>query len=194
MIARNRRRRRRRRRRLFILCFSPCLSISFSLLSLSVEADTFGNDDDVELLAVGWNDNHKKTYLTTFGKAEDSTKQAAVRRQDQHQNTYLRYHNQPTISQVYHSGSHLIDDHNRITQNLIGLEYAWVTDDCWKRLVACLIETCAADAYLLGRKINPAHANVQVKIWIRELARQVFIFVSNVASKLLTNPTPPRYR
>ena len=39
----------------------------------------------VELIAVGWKYNHKKSYLATFGKAEDSTQQAAVRRQGQHQ-------------------------------------------------------------------------------------------------------------
>ena len=140
----------------------------------TVEAETYPHqDNDVQLYAEGWNDNHRKTYVATFGKAEKHTEQAGVRRQDVHGNTYIRHHDRTIMTKVYHSGSHSVDDHNKTTQFSIGLEHVWHTDSCWVRCIAKLIEQCAADAFYLAKKVNPSHAGVSVKSFIRELGRQM---------------------
>ena len=123
----------------------------------------------VKLSAEGWNDNHKKTYIMTSGKLEQSTEQAGVRRQDAHGNTYIRHHDRTVITQRYHTGSHSIDDHNKATQSLIGLEYAWSTDDCWKRCIACLLENIAADAFYAWRYVDPSRRSAGIKATVRDV-------------------------
>lgn len=94
--------------------------------------------------------DHGNTPLTAAGVP------AQRRRQDVHGSTTPKRVECPQVLNEFYSASHVVDDHNRKHQDLLGLECAYQTTGCWLRLKIVFIGTCAVDACLAWRAFGPS--------------------------------------
>ncbi len=95
----------------------------------------------VDLIAVGWNNHHLITYVSTCGVTTPGT-QYGVRR-----SWGKKWFDRPDLVEKYMFAAPGIDQHNRDRQSTLGLEYAWDTDNCWARMYHCLIGITVVDAW-----------------------------------------------
>ena len=121
---------------------------------------TVGSDEKMPIYAVGWRDLNSKFFLASHGTSLEST--PLTRRREQLHVQDDLYWTVPVETYVprsvlvsnYFDYMNRVDRHDRLRQDLLGLERVWLTKNWEHRLFATLLGICVVDAYLMDNPMN----------------------------------------
>ena len=110
--------------------------------------------DRDNIWAIGWQDNHFKTYITTHGHTRPG-KPAHKKRQDIDGTNYVKEVTRPHILAKYQDEMGHVDRHNQFRQGLLHLAKTWKTKTWQTRIQLELLGLTLVDAFLACRVCMP---------------------------------------
>ena len=110
--------------------------------------------DRDNIWAIGWQDNHFKTYITTHGHTRPG-KPAHKKRQDVDGTNYVKEVSRPHILAKYQDEMGHVDRHNQFRQGLLHLAKTWKTKTWQTRIQLELLGLTLVDAFLACRACMP---------------------------------------
>ena len=107
-------------------------------------------------------------FLSTCGNTEIREEKIMVNFGDGFRNMTYEEINRLYTCHNFHEVLPLIDDHNRTTQNILGLEKKWLTKDCWFHLLTTASRLRVVDFHRWHRrkkhKVTPIELIRRIKI------------------------------
>jgi hypothetical protein len=97
-------------------------------------------EKETGMFAVGWQDNHYKTFVTTCGESEAGAPAQKKRQRDDGSN-YWRDVKRPRALETFYKASGAIDQHNACRQGLLKLENFWKTKRWQTRIVTSIFSS-----------------------------------------------------
>jgi hypothetical protein len=115
----------------------------------------FKCNEEENLWAIGWHDNHYKAYITTHGTTNPG-KPADKKRQDKETNTNFCINiPRPEILAQYNQEMGSVDRHNFYRQGILKLHSTWKTKRWQTRIQLEILAVTLVDAFLACRKLIP---------------------------------------
>ena len=105
-------------------------------------------DEDVDLIALGWQDRCVHTVVGTCGTTLEGSP-AKKRRLDDEGQVFFKYVDRPQMIEEYHAGAPALDVHNHLRQDGLALEKVWGTHKWYHRIYASLFGIIETNAYLV---------------------------------------------
>ena len=103
-------------------------------------------EGEEHMCAVGWNDHHFKTFITT-GSVSTAGTNAKRKRQTDEGQTFYKEVKRPRVMQDYYEACGQIDLHNNFRQGQLRLEKFWRTTKWNSRVMTSILSSSMVDAF-----------------------------------------------
>ena len=152
-------------------------------------------DEDVDLIALGWQDRCVHTVVGTCGTTLEGSP-AKKRRLDDEGQVFFKYVDRAQMIEEYHAGAPALDVHNHLRQDGLALEKVWGTHKWYHRIYASLFGIIETNAYLAFNYFRSQQQEVSHTEFKRKLAMQLITGVdaSTQLPRARRRPDPGRRR
>lgn len=96
-------------------------------------------------VAFAWSQKGMAYFLSTCGSTRPAPELYVTNFEDDFGNITFKEIQRPWISYFLYNYLPLIDEHNKMRQDVLGLENSWPTKDCWFRLVTTMVGMSVVD-------------------------------------------------